>query len=147
MPTEDGRNYEFSVLAGPALNYLIDFRQRQNVQWEGRWWRATDVQIETRILTSLPNGQYLFAQCAIRDFAIVGISALEISEELVTAELGWLARRYDEGDAKAIGAEQGRRVLDEIGKRADDSTMRTVSGWELSYAYGRSNDFEPPRAG
>ena len=143
---KDGGGFEFSALAGPALSYLHEFRRRQSVQWEARWWRPTDVQIETRILTSLPNGQYLFAQCAIRDFAIEGISALEISEELATAELGWLARQYDDGDAVAIGAVQGQRVLDEIGKGADDSAIRTVSGWHLSYTYGRGNEFDRPRA-
>jgi hypothetical protein len=146
LPTQDGRGYEFSALAGPALTYLHGFRVRQNVEWEARWWRPTDVQVETRMLMSLPNGQYLFAQCAIRDFAIEGISALEISEELATAELGWLAKQYDEGDAVAINAEQGQRVLDEIGKRAGRSEMRTASGWRLSYSYGRGDDFDRPRA-
>jgi hypothetical protein len=146
IPREDGRGYEFSALAGEALSYLREFRRRRSVQWEARWWRPTDVQVETRILTSLSNGQYLFAQCAIRDFAIEGISALEISEELATAELGWLARQYDDGDAVAISARQGQRLLDEIGERADDSAVRTVSGWHLSYAYGRGDDFDRPRA-
>lgn len=146
LPKQDGSGYEFSALAGPALTYLSGFRQRRSVEWEARWWRSTNVQIETRVLAQFANGQYLFAQCAIRDFVIEGISALEISEELATAELGWLARRYDDGDAVAISTEQGQRVLDEIGSRADDSTIRTVSGWHLSYAYGRGDDFNRPRA-
>lgn len=145
IPAEDGRRYEFSALAGSALSYLHGFRQRHSVQWEARWWRPTSVQVETRVLTLMPNGHYLFAQCAIRDFAIEGISALEISEELATAELGWLARQYDEGHAVAISAEHGQRVLDEIGKPAGDSALRTVSGWHLSYTYGQGDDFERPR--
>jgi hypothetical protein len=146
IPNEDGRSYEFSALARSSLNYLHAFRRRQSVQWEARWWRPTDVQIETRILTALPNGHYLFAQCAIRDFAIEGISALEISEELATAELAWLARKYDDGEPVAISAAQGQRVLDEMGKRADDSVIRTATGWHLSYSYGRGDDFDRPRA-
>lgn len=105
LMTRAGSRYEFSALAGPALNYLVEFRRRQSVRWEARWWRPTDVQIESRSLLSLTNGQYLFAQCAIRDFAIEGISALEVCEELSTAELGWLAWQYDEDDAVAISAE------------------------------------------
>jgi len=46
----------------------------------------------------------------------------------------------------AINAEQGQRVLDEIGKRAGRSEMRTASGWRLSYSYGRGDDFDRPRA-
>lgn len=146
IPKEDGRNYEFGALAGPALSYLRGFRRRQNVRWEARWWRGTDLQVETRILTSLPNGLYLFAQNAIRDFAIEGISALEISEEIATAELAWLARRYEAGEAVAISGAQGQQVLDEIGERADHSAIRTASGWHLSYSYGRGDDFDRPRA-
>lgn len=145
LPKQNGRGYEFSGLAAPALNYLHEFRDRHSVQWEARWWRAVGSQVETRILASLSNGQSLFAQCAVREFAIEGISALEISEELTTAELGWLARRYDEGDPVAISAAQCQRVLDEIGTSAGSSAITTDSGWHLSYSYGRGDDFDRPR--
>jgi hypothetical protein len=144
LPKQDGPGYEYSALASPARSYLDEFRRRHGVQWEARWWRRTDVQIETRLVASLPNGQYLLAQCAIRDFAIQGITALEISEELATAELGWLARKYDDGEAVALSPRQGQRVLDDIGQRAEDGAIRTVSGWHLSYAFGRGNDFDRP---
>lgn len=145
LPTEDGR-FEFSALAGPAYGYLNDFRHRHRVQWDAQWWRATDVQIESRSLLSLSTGQYLFAQCAIRDFAIVGISALEVCWELSTAELAWLARQYDDGAAVALSATQGQRVLDDIGPLAAGSALTSVAGWSLHATYGRGDDLDRPWA-
>lgn len=144
IPKEGDQGYEFSTLGGPARSFLQGFRRRQNVRWEARWWRGTDVQVETRILISLPNGLFLLAECAIRHFAIEGISALEMSEELATAELAWLARRYDDGEAVAISGAQRQRVLNEIGTRAGNSAIRTASRWHLSHAYGRGDDFDRP---
>jgi hypothetical protein len=101
--------------------------------------------MESRSLLSLPNGQYLFAQCAIRDFAIEGISALEICEELATAELGWLAQQYDDDAAVAISAEQGACLLDDIGPLAAGSAIRSITGWYLNYTWGPADEAIPPK--
>jgi len=51
--------------------------------------------VEARFVLTLPNGQYLMSSCRLRQFAIDGISATGVADELATAELSWLAARYD----------------------------------------------------
>lgn len=138
LPMADGSGYEFSMLGGSALAYLTGFRRRQNVEWEVSWWRSRDGLVETRCLVAMANGQFLAANCTIRDFAIEGISALEISQQLATAELGWLARRYDEGDPVAISAAQGQQILDDVGPYKNSSKVETVNGWNFHYSYGQA---------
>lgn len=138
LPKEDGIGYDFSMLAGSALGYLIEFRRRQNVAWEVSWWRARDGQVETCYLVALANGQSLAANCKIRDFAITGISALEISQQLATAELGWLAKRYDEGEPVAISAAQAHQILNDVGPYKDSSKIETMNGWNFAHSYGQA---------
>lgn len=138
LPKEDGSGLELSMLGGQGLTYLLGFRQRQEVEWEVSWWRDGDGQVEARSLMALANGQFLVANCAIRDFAIEGISALEISQELVTAELGWLAQQYESGDPVALSALQGQQILDDVGPYVDSSKVRTVNGWNFFYAFGQA---------
>lgn len=136
LPKEGGSGLEFSMLGGQGLSYLFGFRKRQEVEWEVSWWRDGDGQVEARYLVALPNGQFLVANCAIRDFAIEGISALEVSQELVTAELGWLAQQYEDGDPVALSAAQGQQILEDVGPYIDSSKVQTVNGWNFYYAYG-----------
>jgi hypothetical protein len=143
---ESGQGYEFMGLADPALRYLDVFRGRNRARWEARWWREAGGQMKSRSLLLLPTGQYLFADCAIRDFAIEGISALELCEELAIAELGWLAQQYDNGSAVAISAKQGAQLIEEVGPLAADSAIKSVTGWHLHYTWGRGDEEIPPKA-
>lgn len=138
LPKEDGAGLEFSMLGGQGLTYMVGFRQRQNVEWQVSWWRGGDGQVEARSLVALANGQFLVANCAIRDFAIEGISAMEISQELVSAEIGWLAQRYEDGDPVALSATQGRRILEDVGPYKDSGKVETFSGWNFSSSYGQA---------
>lgn len=133
---ESGRAYDFTGLDIPAMRFLDGFRSRHRALWERQWWRGTETQIEARDVLALPNGQFLAAHCAIRDFAIDGISALDIASELSTAELGWLAQQYDDGDAVAINAEQGARLLNDIGAEETDRLLKSSSGWHMRSGWG-----------
>jgi hypothetical protein len=136
LPKEDESGLEFSMLGGRGLTYLIGFRQRHEVEWEVSWWRDRDGQVETRYLVALANGQFLVANCAIRDFAIEGISALEISQELVIAEIAWLAQQYEDGDPVALSAAQRQQILEDVGPYIDSTKIQTVNGWSFYYSYG-----------
>ncbi len=80
----------------------------------------------------MPGDLFLSAHCAIRQFAIEGISALDVATELCIAELGWLARGYANGEAVALSGDQGRRLLDEIGDADTRRAMTSGSGWHSS---------------
>jgi len=89
------------------------------------WVSVTDTHVEAREVLAMPGGLYLSAHCAVRDFAIDGISALEIAQELATAELGWLAQQY--ADRQPIA----------IGKREADRLLADLKTWHQSGAWGR----------
>lgn len=137
LPTKDPDQYEFSGLSQRAISYLCGFRERQ-VRWESTWWRGDDLSVEVRALACLVNGQYLSAQCAVRNFAIEGISALDIASDLTITELAWHARRYNRGEAVALSAEQGAAVQAEIGDPEAHTFNRTATGWHLSSAYHKT---------
>lgn len=135
---DDDGSLSFVGLDMKANRYLLDFRRRHNCLWEGEWWRSADGQTEVRILLALPGDWFLSSCCTIRDFAIEGISALSIAEELARAEMGWLAEQYDAGDAVAINRAQCDRILTEIdpdrssGFQFDGSS----TGWHLHAGWG-----------
>jgi hypothetical protein len=121
--SEDGGGFTFTGLDMPAIQYLHHFREEAGALWEGSWWHSTDTGIEARDLLALPNGLYLSAHCSIRQFAIIGISALEIAEELSVAELGWLAKQYAAEEPVAIGEREACRLL------ADLQSWHLRAGW------------------
>ena len=98
--------------------------------WHAGWGRYPEGVVETQCVLALPNGQFLTSQCRLRHFAINGISAGEVADELATAELAWIADRYDAGEAVALSAEQGAKLLAELG---DGSKFSTASGWNVHW--------------
>lgn len=118
----------------PANTFLIGFRIRVCVLWEAQWWRSTGPTIEVRNLMALENGHYLAAHCVTRDFAIPGISALEIARELAMAELGKLAEEYEAGSAVALSQEEGKRIRADIGETQGFGP--TANGWHITYRGG-----------
>ncbi|BDT88525.1 DUF2726 domain-containing protein [Nocardia cyriacigeorgica] len=113
-PTHDGNSLSFTGLDMPAIRYLRRFRLEFGALWEREWWRSTDTHVETRLLLALPGGLYLSAHCSVRDFVITGISAVDISQELAGAELGWLARKFAMQSPVAIGKREALKILAEV---------------------------------
>jgi very-short-patch-repair endonuclease len=125
----------FTGLDTEALEQLRQRLLKKSVNWYGQWWQARDGEVEARSVLALPNGQYLSSTCTIRQFAIQGISAPSIAEELATAELEWLAQRYDDGEPVALNPQQGRQLLEEL----TDQGAPTVSfsgGWSFRAGAG-----------
>jgi hypothetical protein len=113
----------FMGLDRAAISFLHKFRSRYSPLWLGQWWRATGRKIEVVDLIALAEGLFLKSECSIANFAIEGISALEIAQELSTAELGWIARRFDRGEGVALGRAEGDRLV------ADLRSWHFASGW------------------
>lgn len=127
---------KFTGLDTDALALLGDRLRERKILWYAQWWRTSDMgATEARALAALPSGQYLAASCALRQFAITGISALELAEELAMAELGWMASAYDDGKAVALSAEQGTALLAELSVR-NQASMKSAHGWSLHASAG-----------
>ncbi|WP_445187202.1 DUF2726 domain-containing protein [Pseudonocardia sp. Cha107L01] len=122
--SDDGKGYGFAGIDMPAIRYLHSFRQAHSCVWQRQWWRSVGLEVESVNVVSLPNSLYLVGRCRMRNFALVGISAHDISQELSTAELGWLAHRYSKGEAVAIGKKDG------------DMLLGGLVNWNLSMAWG-----------
>lgn len=123
---EDGPGPSFTGLDMSALRYLLNFRKEFGALWEREWWRSTETHIETRMILAMLNGLYLSAHCAVRNFAIPGISALDISQELAGAELGWLASEYAKNKPVAIGEREFKEL------------MRDLEAWHFCSSWGIS---------
>ena len=124
--SDDGNGFTFIGLDMPAIDYLNSFREKAGALWSGSWWRADGPRAEARDILALPNELYLSAHCAIRNFAIRGISALEIADELSTAELGWLAKQYAAQQPVAIGEREASQLLADL------------EGWHLHAGWGKA---------
>lgn len=134
IDTTDPQRPTFTGLDMAAIERLQRLLATRSIKWWGQWWRVIDGRAEARSLLALPNNQFLSSSCEIREFAIEGIAALEIAEELTTAELGWLTERYEEDEPVALSHEQGRRMLDELNPEPGKYT--STGGWSLHFSAG-----------
>lgn len=134
IDTTDTGRPTFTGLDMAAIERLQRLLQNRTIKWWVQWWRVIDGRAEARCVLALPNGQFLSSTCAVRQFAIEGISALEVAEELATAELGWLAERYEDDEPVALSHEQGRRLLDQLNPEPGTLTSRT--GWSVHFSAG-----------
>ncbi|MBW8173994.1 DUF2726 domain-containing protein [Ornithinimicrobium sp. Arc0846-15] len=134
IDTTDPQRLTFTGLDMAAIERLQRLLATHSINWWGQWWRVLDGRAETRSLLALPNGQFLSSSCEIRQFAIEGISALQLAEELTTAELGWLTECYEKAEPVALSHEQGRRMLDEL--NPDPGKHTSTVGWSLHFSAG-----------
>lgn len=119
---EDGE-VKFTGLDTPAIEKLSKFRKKYGALWQASWWRTTPTHVEAQQLLAMPNDLYLAAKCRVRDFAIEGISAIDVAEELATVELAWLSDRYAHGEPVALGPKQAHRLEREM------DSWHLYSGW------------------
>lgn len=82
-------------------------------------------------MLDLLNGQFISSLVSIRKFAIEGISARAVADELATAELGWLMQRYEAGEPVALSAQQGNALLDRLGR--DIRRAWSPEGWMMRW--------------
>lgn len=136
LDTSTPGRLKFTGLDTDALASLGERLRARKILWYAQWWRSTDNGgTEARAVAGLPSGQYLSSLCNLRRFAITGISALELAEELAMAELGWMASAYEAGEAVALNAEQGSALLDELSVKAETG-LKSAYGWELHASAG-----------
>lgn len=134
IDTTDPARLTFTGLDTEALQRLQRWRQAGTVTWYAQWCRRIGGRVEACCLLALTNGQFLSSTCAVRQFAIEGITAFDIAEELATAELGWQTQRYDNGEAVALHEAQGRRLLEDLQPRG--AALRSRAGWSLNWSAG-----------
>lgn len=134
IDTTDPQRPTFTGLDMAAIERLQHLLQSRTIKWWGQWWRVIGGRAEARCVLALPNGQFLSSTCAIRQFAIEGIAALEVAEELATAELGWLTERYEDDEPVALSQEQGRRMLDEL--NPEPGKFTSAAGWSVHFSAG-----------
>lgn len=121
----------FTGLDQAALERLSDLRGAGTIGPYGGWWRDVDGQIEACCVLDLLNGQFISSLVSIRKFAIEGISARAVADELATAELGWLMQRYEAGEPVALSAQQGNALLDRLGR--DIRRAWSPEGWMMRW--------------
>ena len=132
LDMHDPSRPQFTGLDQAALVALRAHLSARRVMRYAQWGRHTGGHAEARGLAWLPNGQFLTSRCAIRDFAIQGIAAAFVAEELATAELGWVMKRYQAEEAVALSNAQGATLLAEFGSDA----FGAPGGWMLRYSAG-----------
>lgn len=123
IDTTDPKRPSFTGLDTVALGRLQSLVQKGGMRWFAQWWRGSDSTTEAQCALALANGQFLASSCALRHFAIEGISSLAVADELAMAELGWLIHRYEAGEAVALSPDQGVRLL---------ADLHPSNGWNIS---------------
>jgi hypothetical protein len=134
IDTSDPLRPTFTGLDSVALQELQRMLVSGAIKWYAQWWRSVQGRTEAQCVLELTNGQFLSSNCALQQFTIEGISALEVAEEIAMAELGWLAQRYEAGEPVALSAAQGRLLLDDL--RGQQPHHNTPNSWSLHASAG-----------
>lgn len=121
---DEGGCLQFDAMDNDALIYLCQARGRLGARSHCGWLADTDGgQVRARSLMCLRNDLSLFAECAVRSYRFGGVSAFDLAQELCNVEMAALCRRYEAGEAVAIGPRERDRTVQE------SQSGRNTGGW------------------